>query len=106
MDEPVDLGGVPVGLPDFGVGAVAQQVGRGNDVPALLGDERRPLGHPGVGDELAGTPLQVAEDGVHGDGDAGDDGRDVHVDQVGQLVAVGLAEGTHLGRGHGYLRAG
>ncbi|MDQ0746635.1 hypothetical protein QF034_000866 [Streptomyces africanus] len=42
-------------------------MGRGDDVLALLGDERRPLGHPRVGDELAGLPLQVAEDGVHGD---------------------------------------
>jgi hypothetical protein len=84
-----------------GVRAVAQQVGRGDDVLALLGDERRPFGHPRVRDELAGLPLQVAEDGVHGDGDAGGDGRHMHVDQVGQPVAVGPAEGAHLGRGHG-----
>lgn len=101
MDEPVDLGGVPVVLADFGLGAVTQQMGRGDDVPALLGDERRPLGHPRVRDELAGLPLQLAENGVHGDGDTGDDGRHMQVDQVGRLVAVGPAEGAHLGRGHG-----
>lgn len=80
-------------------------MGRGDDVLAPLGDERRPLGHPWVGDELAGLPFQVAEDGVDRAGDAGDDGRHVDVDQVGELVVVGSAE--HLSSaGMGNLRAG
>ncbi len=99
--EPVDLPGVPVALADLGVGAVAQQMGAGDDLSAPLGDQRRPLGHPRVRDDLAGLALQVAQDGVHGDGDAGDDGRDMRVDQVRELVAVGAAEGAYGERGHG-----
>lgn len=81
-DEPVDLPRVPVVRAHLGIGAVAQQMDRGDDMAALLGDERDPLAHPRIGDELAGLSLQVAEDGVHGDGYAGDDGGDVRVDQL------------------------
>ncbi|MDQ1031809.1 hypothetical protein QF035_009391 [Streptomyces umbrinus] len=72
-DEPVDRAGVPEALADLGVGAVAQEMRAGHHVPALLGDERDPLGHPRVGDELVRLPCHTAEHGVHGDGDTGDD---------------------------------
>jgi hypothetical protein len=66
---------------------------------ALLGDERRPIDHPRVDEELAGLALELVEHGVHGHGHTGDDGLRVRVDQGGQLVAVGAAEGSDHG-GH------
>lgn len=99
VHEPVDPTRVPVALADLGIGAVAEQMGRCDDIPALFGDEGDPLAHPRVGDELVRLPFQRAQDGVHRDGDTGDDSGDVRIDQIGQLVAVGTVEGTYFGHG-------
>jgi hypothetical protein len=50
---------------------------------------------------LAGLALELAHDRVDGDGDAGDDGGGVGVDQPGQLLAVVAAERADLDRRHG-----
>ncbi|GAA2627024.1 hypothetical protein GCM10010307_15430 [Streptomyces vastus] len=72
----------------------------GHHVLALLGDEGDPLGHPGVGDELVGLTLEFAQHGVHGNRDTGENGGDVSVDELGELVTVVAVEGAHLERGH------
>lgn len=59
--EPADLADVPRCLSGAVVGEVAEQVGSGDDPVSLLSDQIHPLLHPGTFDELAGLPLQRAE---------------------------------------------
>ncbi len=77
-------------------------MGGGDDPVVLVGDERLPLDDPAVDDELAGLGLEMAEQRLHRQGGAGQDGGDVGVDQSGQLVPVGPYEGADLG-GHAEL---
>jgi hypothetical protein len=93
-----DLAGVAVRVADPVVGRVAEQVGSGNDAPALLGDERRSLADQGIDDELAGLPLELAQHRVDRDRDAGDHCRGVCVDQIGELLPIASTERTHLDR--------
>jgi len=68
-------------------------VGGGHHPPALLGDQGGPFGHPGVDDELPRVALQLAQHRVDRHRNARYDRLDVGVDQRGQLLAVGPANG-------------
>jgi hypothetical protein len=98
--QPADLPAVPVGRTDAFVGRVPEQVRRRGDPVVLDGDQRRPLAHPGIDDELAGLAFQLAEHRGHGHAHTGDDGREVRVYQAGQLIPVASAERAYLDSGH------
>jgi hypothetical protein len=101
VQQPADLPSPAHGLGDLLAGAVAQQVGGGHHPAPLLGHQRDPLGDPGVDDELAGVALQLAQHRVDRHRHTRHDGLDVGVDQRGELLAVGAAEGAYLDIGHG-----
>jgi hypothetical protein len=99
--QPADLAVAAVAGADVGVVAVPHDERRCRDPAVLLGDEGTSLRDPRVDDHLAGLALELAENGVDGRRHARDDGRGVAVDERGDLVAVGAAEGTDLHGGHG-----
>ena len=103
-EQPADLAEAAVARADPLLVGVAQQVGGAHDRLADDRDERVPMGDPRVDDGLARLALQLAQHGVGRHGDARQHRLDVHVDQVGELVAVAAAEGADRDRWHGASR--
>jgi hypothetical protein len=82
---------VVVGHDPF-VAAVALEVGGGGDAVTAHGHEGLSLDHPVVDDVLGRVSLQLGQQGGGGHGPAGDDGGDVGVDQLRELIPVGAGK--------------
>ena len=96
VEQPADLAGVAVRGPGPVIGVVPEQVRRGGDPAALLGDQGDALAHPGVHDELPGLAFQRAQHGVHRRTHARHHRLGVGVDEPGELIAIAATERAYL----------
>jgi hypothetical protein len=75
-------------------------VGSGNHPVTLLRDQRHPLAHPRIDNELTRLALQLAEDSANRHPHAGHDGLSMRIHQIRQLLPVTAVEWPHLDGNH------